>query len=288
MVMAEISPKSPLETLIMHTPVPQVQSFLRSSKVTRQAIAQQEDTTLVLPLRGAMPMFWTADGQPEVELPSMHGGQTVEMPLGTYTYVNAAGQEKTTSPERHRKKAIIYSCLNEAEKPIQSLTLLDEVQRGGTVGPLVEYTLKYARDYDVPLPVRLIATQDSRPKLASEPKTSDYKQLATNSVPGVVSTVVPMPLIACDRDNLLDSVRLDSTTPHSNEPVSAFSVQRNQPAEQLFRSLGSMVRRREVAQDASFVRQLVDSQLPLSERAAGRVDKWLGWVVLSQDTHRTA
>jgi hypothetical protein len=286
--MSEISQlphKSPLESLILakkNSHDLQVQHFLAASSVVRQAIAQQENTTLVLPLRGAMPMYWSADGMAEIERPALRGGQAVEMPLGTYHYVSREGKAKTASPELGRKKGIIYTCLDQAAEPIDSLTMLDEVQHGGTVGPLMDFTLAYANDRDIRRPVRLIATQDSRVKTAAQPKTDKYYQLATNSVVGIQATVVPMPLIACDHDNLLDKVTFNGTPPYGTEVISNYTVERNIEAEILFRGLGTMMRRPEVAHDEDFVRDLVDTQSGLSERAAGRVGDWLGKVVLSR------
>lgn len=280
--MTAIAEKSALETIVMHTPAIQSHLFLAASAVVRQAVYQQEGTTLVLPLRGAMPMYWAADGVEGLESSALRGGQTVEMPLGTYEYTHSSGVQKTASPEKNRKKGIIYQCLDAAPSPIESLTMLDEVQRGGTVGPLVDYTLRYARDHDVQQPIRLIATQDSRVKTAAQPKTQNYHALATNSVRGVAATVVPMPLIACDRDPLLDRVVFSGVHPYSTEDISHYELIRNFEAEGLFRGLGTMMRRPEIAHDADFVRNLVDTQKSLSEKAAGRIDDWMAKVVLSR------
>jgi hypothetical protein len=280
--MSEQLPRSPLETLVLRTPAIQVRAFLLASSVIRTTLAQREESTLILPLRGAMPMFWAADGSSIVEPPSNPTGQNVEIPIGTYHYVGVDGKSRVASPERGRKKRLIYEALDDTQKAKQSITqitLLDEVQRGGTIVPLAEHTVSYAKDRGIATPIFLLATQDSRAKTIYEEKTAGYKQLAANVGGDVVTSVIPMPLIACDRDNLLDKVVFEGKAPVTHEPLNAFRVERNERAEQIFRNLGSMIRNHEVATDESFIQATVESQGPINVKVANHLEGWMSQVL---------
>lgn len=156
------------------------------------------------------------------------------------------------------------------------------MQGGGTVIQLVKHSLEYAEARDVPLPMKLVVVEDARPDARFRQKTSFYRRLAAHKHPLVQTTVFPTPLIACDRDNLLDTVVFTGSGHGTNRPVNEFTVTRNTKAETVFRKLGSMIRYPDIAHDNSFRRELIDEQKLDSMQAANRVEDWLGSVVLDK------
>ena len=155
-----------------------------------------------------------------------------------------------------------------------SLAILDEVQKGGTLGAVVNATRSIVDKQGFNPRISVVAAQDTRRSVASQPKTSDYRMLATNSVDNTSVTVVPMPLITVDRRNLLDTVYLEGNDPDSPDISNRLRLERNVAAESLFRTLGSLARTQELRHDSSFQWGLVESQGLRSMEASNRIEDW--------------
>src|SRR5665213_2004259 len=148
--MSEGLHKSALEMLMLQTPPQDARSFFMGSLSIREVLQAREGTTVLLPLRGAMPMFWAADGLSEIERPAVWEGKKVELPLGTYHYTGEDGSPRLRSPSRRAKRQIIDKALTDALVVEDAeLTLIDEIQGGGTVTHLVRGCLNYALAHDL-------------------------------------------------------------------------------------------------------------------------------------------
>ena len=155
-----------------------------------------------------------------------------------------------------------------------SLAILDEVQKGETLGAVVNATRSIVDKQGFNPRISVVAAQDTRRSVASQPKTSDYRMLATNSVDNISVTVVPMPLITVDRRNLLDTVYLEGNDPDSPDISNRLRLERNVAAESLFRTLGSLARTQELRHDSLFQWGLVESQGLRSMEASNRIEDW--------------
>lgn len=224
-------------------------------------------------------MFWAAEGSANAEKPAINEAQRLEIPLGTYHYTKADGSPGMRSPSKRAKhKIIARSLAGAAIEAGDKLALLDEVQGGGTVIQLVRGSLRYARDHGLALPIHLIATEDQY--AVNREKTSRYRSLASNYVEGVATTVVKLPLIACDRDALLDRVVVEGPYNLDDESANVFTVHRNTMAESLLRNLGSMARHEELVHDDDYLRAVFDPMFTDNVQLANRFEDWLGQVFI--------
>lgn len=279
--MTEPVARSPLETLVLRTPVEDARSFFTGSLSIRKMLESQEDSRLGLPLRGAMPMFWAADGTLDIEEPAVPEAMLVEIPVGTYHYTDGTGTPKVRSPSRRAKQGIIDRALSEAGVGEgDSLSLLDEIQGGGTVTQLVRGSLNYARRHGLKLPLHLIAAEDTR--VASSIRKGSYRRISTNQREGVAATVVRIPLIGCDRDNLLDKVVLPGESDPEHEAESRFDVTRNDEAELIFRTLGSMTRHAELGHDVDYIVGTFDP-LVRNDEVADKLEDWVREVTSTRE-----
>lgn len=279
--MTEAVARSPIETLVLRTPVDDARAFFTGSLSIRKMLESHEASSLGLPLRGAMPMFWAADGSLEVEEPAVPEEKVVEIPVGTYHYVDGNGSPKVRSPSRRSKQHIIDRALSEAGVGEgDSLALLDEIQGGGTVTQLVRGSLNYARRNGLKLPLHLIAAEDTR--VEASVRTGTYRRISTNQREGVAATVVRIPLIGCDRDNLLDRVLLPESSSPEEEADSRFVIRRNTEAELLFRTLGSMARHTELGRDKDYVDEIF-GPLVTTDEVADQLDEWVKDVTSSRE-----
>lgn len=275
---------SPLETLVLRESAYNTAAFSQGASVVREALSTHEQGILLAPLRGAMPILWAAEGMASIEAPPTQLSK-VEIPLGTYSYERSDGRVGSTSARRDWKTAIIGDCIQRTleetgQSPENStLTIVDEVQKGGTLPFAVSSAWRIIEKGGFPTRLHVIAAQDVRKKVVAEAKTSAYRQLSSNSVTGTPTTVVPMPLIASDKANLLDSIHLSGLDQLTTDIIERFTVTRNTKAEELFRALGTMARSDEVAHDQTFLSELVESQGLQTLRAANRIELWLGYVV---------
>lgn len=281
---------SPLETVILkHSPY-HVGLFIQATNILRAAMAtpEQEDTVVIAPLRGAMPMTWGMEGLAEFEPGTSN--TYVEVPIGEATVVNGDGTVRTTaSPRANQKLQIMEHELTrtlEAQGRTPSKTyfaLLDEVQKGGTISKATEIAQKLTGRLGVKEQVRVFATQDSRKRVSSQAKTPAYRLLASNSLANVTTTVVPAPLIATDRVGLLDTIIVPDHPRKLINIVEGISVIRNNAAASLIRSLGSMSRLEELRHDEDFIRKLIDGQGVHTVKGANMVESWMAKLTDIQD-----
>jgi len=220
-----------------------------------------------------MPMFWAADGLTDIETPAVSEEMLVEIPVGTYHY-HDPDRPGVRSPSRRAKVGIIAASFSEAGVGEgDTLTLLDEIQGGGTVTQLVRGSLEYARSHGLHLPLHLIAAEDTGVK--AENRIGSYRKISTNQKDGVAATVVRIPLIGCDRDNLLDKVEYTGEDRLAEEPDGDFVVHRNTDAEFLFRSLGSLTRYAELRTDDDFLRDAFDRFIVPDTETSEKFEEWI-------------
>lgn len=281
------APVSPLEAVVVRDNPYQLGMFATGTSIARRALASinPESTLTIVPLRGAMPIVWAAGGLDDLE-PALDN-TFIEVPL---TYTHHDGSLRTASPRRNEKPGIIRAYVAQALRDGErnpadtSLMIIDEVQKGGTLGTAVEATRSVMRAQGIQGDLQVIAAQDSRRKVAAQAKTKMYRNLASNSVEHARTTVVPMPLIATDRVPLLDTITLvGDARVDSGRLAEQLTVQRNHDAETLFRSIGSMARVADVRHDEGFVRTLIDQQGIQSERASARVEGWFQRFITALD-----
>lgn len=271
--MAEPGERSPLDTLVLRTPPDDARAFFTGAVSIRQVLESHSESWLGLPLRGAMPMFWAADGLTNVEAPAVLEDMLVEIPVGTYHYHNA-DKPGVRSPSKRAKVGIIATALSEAGVGEgDTLTLLDEIQGGGTVTQLVRGSLDYARSHGLSLPLHLIAAEDTN--VAAEHRIGSYRRISTNQKDGIAATVVRIPLIGCDRDNLLDKVEYCGEDRLAEEGNGDFVVRRNTEAEFLFRSLGSLTRHEGLRTDDNFLRAAFDPLLVPNTETSAKFEEWI-------------
>lgn len=273
--MPDIEPYTPLETLVLTTPPREVGAFLAASTLIRESLIQAEGCTTVVALRGAKPMFLAAEGLPSVEEPISRDSPQVELPLGTYQHMNADGTSRSLSPTKEERYDIVFTNLDAAgaDTNRQSLVVIDEVVGGSNICQLATYSRRYAKSRGLPLPIRVIAAEDSRANTSGVSRTPRYRRMIEGGIEDIEALVVVLPLVACDRPALLDTITITGRNTPGLE--SGLSVQDNAHASSIFRRLGSMARNPEIAHDSAFVQETIDQQGPLRTAAAHRVEGWL-------------
>lgn len=199
-----------------------------------------------------------------------------EIMLGLFNYTKQDGTTGTTSPTYEQKTGLLRDMLDGfSDEQAMRMLLLDEVQKGGTLSTATRIIQGILRANYPSYKLGVIAAQDSRLPVMRQPKTPLYETIASNSFDSVRTNVIPMPLIATDRDALLDTVLLSGNRHDNHLAGDRFTVVRNKPAETLLRRLGTMAREPEVRHDDVFISEFVNDQGPLSEPLAARVEFWL-------------
>lgn len=272
-----------LQAVVLRSPF-QVATFVHGTNVLRQALESfdSKETLTIAPLRGAMPMVWTASGLAEHEpAPS---GFFVEVPIGTFQYEGDKGMRET-SPREDQKRFIMRRFMRDTiaqhslDPETARVTIVDEVQKGGTLGAAARITRSLMPELGLEAGLRIMAVQDSRPRMLAQKKTEAYKMLASNSVEGTYTTVIPAPLIATDRSALLDTIYFTGTDRRALALGDHLSVARNARAESLFRTLGSLARSSELRHDATTIDGLLNTHGELNIKAANRVEVWVETLV---------
>jgi len=92
-----------------------------------------------------------------------------------------------------------------------------------------------------------------------------------------------MALVATDRAPMLDTIVLEGSPRNTEHFPDRLAVLRNHEAEFFFRALGSLARTREIRHDPEFVRQLLDRQPLVTDKASNRVEDWFSRLVASLD-----
>lgn len=256
----------------------QVVDFLDGCSIIRESLGSRKlhDAHLFLPLRGAMPIFWAASGDPSIE--DQLDQPIVELPLGIYRQDRPDGSVRITSPEGNQKHEIIRSVIGPLyhENIDMKICLLDEVQKGGTITLASSLTRNCMRRLGIKPPLYVLAAQDSRARVVREKKTRNYEKMASNSAKDIDANVIAMPLIATDRNALLDTVYLSNSAAIITD-ASQFRVERNVGAEKLIRGIATMARCALVRYDRSYIRELIDESggKSLDESHAGKLESWV-------------
>jgi hypothetical protein len=248
----------------------QVGNFILSADVVRTAVANAGEVLILLPERGAMPIFWAADGYADEEH-TMAGNGIIQLPIGSYDFEGPDHDIKKGTLRNQHKHAIVArhsTTLKEADR----LLIIDEVQKGGTITELVDIVERHRGD-EQKTRLYVVAAQDSRQGVSSQDKKPEYKILASGERKGAIATVVPMPLVGTDREDLLNRLWYSGNTrvPTENDPE--IVIRPNYEAELIFRLLGMAVRNREALEDTSLLDDSVFS-LPLGEKSSVRIEEW--------------
>jgi len=273
---------SPIKSLIDTHPE-QAIYFLDGSSTIRKSLSSRKyhDAYLFWPLRGAMPIFWAASGDPEIEKPLDQ--KSIELPIGLYRRTNSSGEDRTTSPQGSEKQRIISSAISSIydENHDVKICLIDEVQKGGTITIASSITRNCMERLGIRPPLYVFAAQDSRSKVVNEKKTHKYEILASNGERNIEANVIAMPLIATDRNSLLDEVFLTN-----NQETMQFIVKKNARAERLIRGIGTMARCAVIRYDETYIRDLVDDagSGSLDEHHSVKLEKWIAMFIKGLST----
>lgn len=263
---------------LVRTPPAQVANFALSSSIVRSSVASAGEALVILPERGAMPVFWAADGF-EAEEPSMLIDGQISLPIGSYDYESQDGTIKKGTLRREQKAAIVDQ-FGEDIKDADRLLLIDEVQKGGTIteaASIIDRQRRVGKEED-PKRMYVIAAQDSRKKVAEEKKKESYRKMVAGNTDGISATVIPMPLIGTDSDALLNQLWYRGQSRYPVEVMPSIEIRNNPEAQLIFRLLGLAARNREALEDTSVLDKNLFT-LPLTERSAGRVEEWRGRLI---------
>lgn len=272
-----------LQAVVLRSPY-QVATFVHGTSVLRQALASfdSKETLTIAPLRGAMPMVWTASGLAEYE--PVPNGSFIEVPIGTFQYQGEKGTRET-SPREDQKRFIMRRSMQDAlavrnlDPETTRVAIVDEVQKGGTLGTAARITRSLMTELELSPELRVMAVQDSRPRMLAQKKTEAYKILASNSLDRTHTTVIPVPLIATDRTALLDTIYFTGSDRRALTLGDHLSVVRNVRAESMFRTLGSLARSSELRHDPDTIDGLLNAHGELNIKAANRVEVWVETLV---------
>lgn len=248
----------------------QVANFALSSDIVRSSVASAGEVLVILPERGALPIFWAADGYSEEEKTMVVDG-TITLPIGTFDFENPQGKIKKGTLSRDQKESIIGrfdSDISGADR----ILLIDEVQHGGTITEVVDIVNR-RRGSNSSKRMYVVAAQDSRKKVSSGRKKDKYQKMVSGNTEGVSANVVPMPLVATDSDALLNRLWYPGSTRVPTEIRPEIEIIENLEAQLVFRLLGMAVRNREALEDTSVLDDNLFS-LPLGDKASRRVEEW--------------
>ncbi len=246
-----------------------VANFILSTSVVRESVVTAGEALLVLPERGAMPIYWAADGHP-VEEGRISRDGIVRPPIGSYDYEAPDHSIRKGTLAQEQKQRLVAAHSQELRDASRVL-IIDEVQKGGTITELVNIVRKL-RGKDANM-LYVVAAQDSRKKVAAEQKKENYQRMVAGNTVGVSASVVPMPLIGTDCDPLLNQLWYPGHTRIPVEFTPPIQIHPNEEAELILRTLGTASRNREALEDTSVLDRDVFS-FNIGERAAGRIEAW--------------
>lgn len=257
------SNKSGLDTLI-DTPTGRVADFALKSGIVRAALRGAATDFVVLPERGSLPVYWGAQGHKGAE--DSVPVDEVRLPIGTTISEDQREIGGLTKPVKSEliRRALAESGLDE----IGSATLLDEVQHGGTISFAAHALTKGMADNAL----NIIAAQDTLHvnKANLSPR---FKSIALNQKQGITSTVVPIPLIATDKNPLLNTLIKRSGSELQVD------IHNNMFSEQLFRTLGSIARKADIADPSETLLSLLYVQKHQTTRPESEIEQWAEDVV---------
>lgn len=264
-----------LHSLVRRSPFQTAGFFVRSGIIRNLLL--ERDGHVIVPLRGAMPIFESACGNDGYEdrIPSI----IHELPIGTFHYLRNDGEPKQKSPNDAQKRVALQSVVDtiyasHGSSSLNRLTLLDEMQKGGTITQAARITRQALNEYRPDDTMRLIVAQDNRRAVMRQTRAPGYADLATNNVHGVESSVIALPLVATDRENLLDRLELTGNGHDQNDFLSRMSVEENHDARKMFRILGSISRTADLLHEGHGLDDLLSEIQDMEEIECDRTELW--------------
>ncbi|HEY1085344.1 MAG TPA: hypothetical protein VGE34_01290 [Candidatus Saccharimonadales bacterium] len=226
------APAETVAMLLRSTPE-DAADFAAKTQVVRAAILASGADALVTPERGAMPIYWAAEGLPGVD--KNFATEVIRPPIGTH--FSQHPQVGTSGLNKPQKQHALERSIGELKDEDIKFVLLDEVQNGGTIYAAAHFLAGIVKNSSKNLNV--ISAQDTRINRTTG-MARGYRTLASNrNVQVATTTVQPMPLIATDRDPLLNTLVRTDTGPFDSLDVT-LEVRNNLCAEMIFRTLGSI------------------------------------------------
>ncbi len=257
-----------LDRMLLVTPRDAL-AFAMGSSVVRGSMHRYADSLLITPERGALPIFWCAEGDTDIEGPMPRVSHTSPL-IGSFQYTRSDGAAAMGTLNPEQKRQSVNDTLDKYSGS-SSFVILDEVQKGGTMAELTPIVRKRGAG------LAIIAAQDSRTRVSREHKNKYYTQLASNSIGGVSVSVVPMPLIATDRSLLLNQLYLNGNETNLRDAKPDIILNENTDAQTIFRQLGTLVRHAGYSHSDEFLHQL--GALPRQQSTDGALEQWAERVV---------
>lgn len=259
----------PVDSLVKMNPS-MVAGFFVNSSIFRSIIQRQNDSPLIIPERGAWPIYAAASGFEGIETTLDRDVDAVRLPIGSFYLKDQDPIEKPRGTlSSVQKRNILIETLGDR---VGQMVVLDEVQGGGTSSELMHLLRKVVPPVQYE-PHILIAALDNRPRVAAQPKNQNYTRLATGNVRGVETATIPVPLIATDKEALLNTLLYDGDEKRPIEDTPAIKIIDNIEATELFRRLGSISRSLDALQDENSIGELFDR--PVLEKTDARIERWI-------------
>lgn len=258
----------PVDALVkMHPSM--VAGFFVNSSIFRSIIQRQKNNPLIIPERGAWPIYAAASGFEGIETTLDEEVDTMRLPIGSFYLKNQDGAEKPRGTlSSSQKKNILIKTLGDR---VGKMVVLDEVQGGGTSSELM-HLLRSVIPPTQHEPHLLIAALDNRSKVAVHPKSQYYTRIASGNVNGIEMASIPVPLIATDKGALLSSLVHDGDKKHPIEETPDIKIIDNTEATKLFRQLGSISRSLDALHNGDSIGELFDR--PVLEKTDVKLDWW--------------
>lgn len=258
------SEKSGLDTLI-DTPVERAVDFALGSSVARAALSGTASDFCILPERGSMPVYWAAQGLQGMEAPIPV--DELRIPLGTNISEGSRDIGGLTKPE---KIELIEHALHTSGLGSEgTAVLLDEVQNGGTLSYAAKVIAHRMQNSNERLSV--IAAQEVAFAQKTTTLAAAYKSIALNQSPLIkTATVVPIPLIATDKNPLLN------TLVKRNQPELRIDTRNNLFAELVCRALGSIARRADIGKPSELLTTLLytEGKETITSKPDSEIEQW--------------
>lgn len=267
---AQQAESGPVDALVKMPPSV-VAGFFVNSAIFRSIIQRHNDSPLLIPERGAWPIFAAASGSDSIETTLDTDVDIVRLPIGTF-YID--GQDPTEKPRglsSLQKKNILKKSLGDR---VGKMVVIDEVQRGGTSSQLMDLLRNMVPPVQYQ-PHMLIAALDNRPKVAAQTKNPRYTEIVTGNVSGVETSSIPVPLIATDREPLLNRLVYDGDEKNLVDKYATLDIKiiDNVEATELFRKLGSLSRSLDALHSGDSIEELFDR--PELEKTNPGLERWV-------------
>lgn len=263
-----LSKKSGLDTLL-DTPVERAANFALGASVVRAALKSSASDFVILPERGCLPIYWASQGLGGLEEPIPI--DELRLPIGTNVSEDGRSMGGLNKPE---KLELIGNALESTGlKEKGEATILDEVQNGGTISFAARGIAQLMNDSHERLSV--IAAQDTLFMHRTSTLAGAYRSIALNQAHYIkTATVVPMPLIATDKDPLLN------TLVRKNGTDLKVDIKSNLFSELICRTLGSVARRADIAKPVETLTTLLYAEGgKIITRSDKEIEEWAANVV---------